>query len=263
MIDYINSINNKQIKHILNIKNNKKYRNENKLCFLEGLRLINDTPKEYLETIYIDENFDKQLLTHKNIPLFYISNQVLNKIKTTKNSQGIVALAKFNDINNIDFFIDKNNIFCLDFIQDPGNMGTIFRSLEASGIKNIILSSDSCDIYNEKVIRSSMSSIFRINHYISNDIINDILYLKRNGFNIIGTSAKAKQNYYEIDINEKNIIIIGNEANGIRKQIDSICDYNIKIDIEKDIESLNAAIALSIISFEIRKKYKNEFYIIK
>lgn len=259
MIKNITSLDNKIIKELVKIRDDSKFRHENKICFLEGERLIFDTDINLIENIFISADYKNLLDDYVDKNIYILDNKVFNKIKSTSSSQGIIATAKFNNIENISDISTNRFILILDDIRDPGNLGTIIRTAEASGVETIIISHTSCDIYMDKVIRSSMSSIFRVNHYISKNLIDDINYLKNAKFDIIGTKADSDLDYYNINIDNKKIaIVIGNEANGISGNVLNLCNYNIKIDMDGKIESLNAAIATSVICFEMRKKIKNE-----
>lgn len=259
MINNITSLDNKIIKELVKIRDDSKYRQDNKLCFLEGERLIFDTDIKLIESIFVSVDYKKLPDNYNNKNIYILDDKVFNKIKSTSNSQGIIATARFNNIEHIDDILNDSFILILDDIRDPGNLGTIIRTAEASGVDSILISNSSCDIYMDKVIRSSMSSIFRVRHYISENLIDDIKYLKDLNFDIIGTKANSNLDYYNIDVKNKKIaIVIGNEANGISKSVLNLCDYNIKIEMDGKIESLNAAIATSVVCFEIRKKLKNE-----
>ena len=259
-MDRITSVDNKLIKELIKIRDDSKYRKETKLCFLEGERLIYDTDNKYLDKIFISEDYNNDLSPFDDKKIYELEDKVYKKVKNTTNSQGIIATAILNNEYRLDDLYNDNFILILDDIRDPGNLGTIFRTAEASGVDAIILSKNSCDVYSDKVLRSSMSSVFRVKHYVSENIVTDIKELKNNGFKIIGTSLDSNINYYDFDRNDikKFALIIGNEANGISNEVFDTTDMNVKIDMSGKIESLNAAIATAIICFELRKKIKNE-----
>ena len=255
----IKSKNNSLIKDIKFIRDDKKYREETSLCFIEGERLVYDTPIDLIDKIIISSDFvynknDKNLNINKinENNLFILNSNVFDIVKDTKNSQGIIALVKTKKyiLNDITF----DNIVIFDDIMDPGNLGTMFRISEAMGFNNILISENSCDIYNTKVLRASMSSIFRLNIIKSNDIKSDIIRLKKEKFKIFGTVLKDSKNYLKIDYKDKFGIIFGNEANGINKNLYELIDENIKINMLGKIESLNVAVAYAIIASEIKRQ---------
>ena len=258
----INSKNNNLIKEIKFIRDDKKYREETSLCFIEGERLVYDTPIDLIDKIILSSDFiyDKndKSLNINNIDesnLYIINKNIFDIIKDTKNSQGIIALVKTNT-KELDCF-NFQNIVILDDIMDPGNLGTMFRISEAMGFNNILISENSCDIYNTKVLRASMSSIFRLNIFKSNNIKKDILRLKNESFRIYGTVLKDSTNYLNKEYIEKFGIIFGNEANGINKELYDLIDDRIRINMLGKIESLNVAVAYAIIASEIKRQREN------
>lgn len=260
-MNIITSKENNRIKELIKLRDDAKYRKNNNLYYVEGERIIADAPKSQINSIYITKNhFDK----YKNIincidedKIFIVDDNIYDKIKDTKNSQGIIAILKSNILFdlNCDIINKSKFVLILDDISDPGNLGTIIRVAEAFKVDLIIITKTSCDVYNPKVIRASMSSIFRSNIYISNDIINDMNLLNNNKFNIIATTLHEKS----IDITNYNFpdkiaIIFGNEANGVREELINISNTKLTIPMFGEIESLNVAISTSIICYEVMKQ---------
>ena len=250
--NFITSVDNKKIKNLIKIKNDYLYRCENNLCFLEGERLIFDTPKDFICEIFIRENYESKILDkYKDIKKYILSEKVFNKIKSTENSQGIIAVAKYDNFISIDEI--NSDTICLDGVRDPGNIGTIMRMAEASGFKYIILSKDCCDITAPKVIRASMSSFFRMKFLLSNDLKNDILYLKNKNFQIVATSSLDSKKYYDLEYKNNVVFIFGNEANGISDEVKNISNDFVNIPMSGEIESLNVSISSAIICFYIKR----------
>ena len=163
---------------------------------------------------------------------------------------------KKNDKKEINFLDDI--ILILDNIQDPGNMGTIIRTADSLNIKQIIISKDSSDIYSPKVVRSTMGAIFRINIIESNNLLETIKILKKHKINVISTTLDTNKSIYDISYN-KTAIVIGNEANGVSTKIQEISDNKVKIPMLGKTESLNAAVATSVILYEaMREKIKSK-----
>ena len=253
----IYSVKNNKITELIRIRDNKKYRDENKLLFLEGERLINDTENELLVSLFISENYNGDLSKFKDNTKYIVSESVFNKIKDTKSSQGIIAIAKNQLINSYQkiFDDDISNIVLLEDVSDPGNLGTIFRTCEASGIKDIVITSNCCDPFMPKVLRASMSSIFRIKLYIIDDVLEFLKLAMSNKYKLVATTLDSNNKYYNYNFNEnKNIIIFGNEANGISKEVISICDGNVTIPMDGSIESLNVSISCALILYEIKRQ---------
>ncbi|CDT31666.1 spoU rRNA Methylase family protein [Clostridioides difficile P31] len=140
----------------------------------------------------------------------------------------------------------------LDRIQDPGNMGTIIRTADSAGVDAIIALKGCVDIYNPKVIRSTMGSIFDMNIIdASQDETVDML--KSLDFNIVSSYLNTENFYDKIDYGSKVALVIGNEANGINEELVSKSDILVKIPIYGKAESLNAAISSAILMYEIKK----------
>ena len=144
----------------------------------------------------------------------------------------------------------------LDDIQDPGNMGTILRTADSLNMKQIIISKDCADAYNPKVVRSTMGAIFRINIIESDNLVKTIKEMKKHKIKVMATSLETNKSMYDVSY-EKTAIVIGNEANGVEKEILELADEKIKIPMPGKTESLNASVATAVILYEaMRNKLK-------
>ena len=183
----------------------------------------------------------------------YVSKKVLDSITDVSNPQGILAvIGKKEGNNSIDY--NQDLILILDGIQDPGNLGTILRTADSVGLKQIIVSANSGDIYNPKVVRSTMGAIFRVEVIESKNLIEMIKQIKENEFQVVATDLHTNKNIYQVDYS-KTAIIIGNEANGVSKDILQQADFRVKIPMLGNTESLNASVATGIILYEyVRRK---------
>ena len=150
---------------------------------------------------------------------------------------------------NITIDYKQDIILILDNIQDPGNLGTIIRTADSVGLKQILVSKGTADAYNPKVIRSTMGAIFRVNIIEIENLKNSIEEIKENNFKIITTSLQTEKSIYDIKLN-KTAIIIGNEANGVSKEIKKLADINAIIPMKGKTESLNASVATGVILYE-------------
>lgn len=251
-INKILSTDNSQIKDVIKLRDSFKYRMENKLCFLEGKNLIVDTEKKYISKIFIKEDIDFDISQYENC--YIVSDKVYQKLKSTDNSQGIIAIAKTKNYLEFNDILKLNTILFLDSVRDPGNMGTIIRTAEASGIDCIVLTHDCVDITSPKVIRSSMGSYFRMSFHVVSDINFALNEFLKNGYSIYSTELEGGKVYYEEKFSKKSVFIFGNEANGIRQDIRSIVNKKIYIPMSGHIESLNVAIAVSVICFENKRQ---------
>ena len=214
----ITSTSNEQIKKLIQLKEKSKVRKTTGTFTVEGKKMFVEIPAEDLVSVYVSETFLKEngeLVKDKKYQI--VSDQVFKKISDTVTPQGIVAVVKQKSYS-IDYIIEKRNkekscIVVLDRLQDPGNMGTIVRTGEAAGISGIIMSKDSADIYNPKVIRSTMGSIFRVPFAIVDDLAAAVDTLKDNGITTYAAHLKGEL-YNSGSLTKDCALLIGNEARG-------------------------------------------------
>ena len=187
---------------------------------------------------------------------FIVPDKLFSEISDTENPQGILAVLKI-ETHSIDEIKLRNNfILVLDSIQDPGNLGTIIRTADAAGVDGVVLSRGCVDLYNPKVLRATMGSIYHVPVYYNEDINNTVKVLKQNGSTVYAAHLDGINNYFDMDMKRKIVIIIGNEANGISEEVVRIADHLVKIPIIGSSESLNAAIAASLIMYEaVRQRH--------
>ena len=258
-IKIITSINNPYIKELMHLKE-KKYRIINKSFLVEGKHLVEEAYKEnrLKEIIFIN---DKDILAFPNVQAIKVNADIIKKLSDTINPQEIMGVCEIKDID-VDYNKYKR-ILVLDTISDPGNMGTLIRSAIGFNIDLIVCSNDSCDIYNSKVVRSTQGAIFKI-PIIYCDLTSEIDKMKKHNFMVISTSLDATMTINEINnCNNNNnsncnnncyAIILGNEAAGVKKEIQTLADVNVIIPINKKLESLNVSVAGSIMMYELDKK---------
>lgn len=235
----IQSLNNELIKKVCKLKD-KKERYKKQEFIVEGYHLVEEAyKKQLLKTIFTTDNSIQM-----NVDSYYVTKDIIKKLSSTMTPQGIVGVCKMK--GNAD--ITGNHYLLLDNVSDPGNLGTLIRSSLGFDIDTIILSNDSVDIYNEKVMRSTQGAIFNVN-IVYADLPTVIKKLKEQKVTIVGTSLQSSVDLKEISNLSKYAIVLGNEANGIRKNILELTDVNVKIRISKQLESLNVAVAGSIVMY--------------
>ena len=247
----ITSKDNEIIKNIKKLKE-KKYRLDSYI--VEGIKMVKEAINENQEIalIAIREDFKIDFDT-KNIKTVIISNKIFNDISDVKTPQGILAVIKKNQNNQIE--TNQEYILALDSLQDPGNMGTIIRTADSANINQIIINKTTVDPYSPKVIRSTMGAIYRTNIIEVEDLKTTLKEMKSKGFQIITTDLKATQSIYDINYNNKTVVVIGNEANGVSQEILQTADKKVIIPMLGKTESLNASIAASIMIYEyVRQK---------
>ena len=176
---------------------------------------------------------------------------VLKKISSLLNPTNVIGVCKINENNTI----VGDRLLLLDDIGDPGNIGTIIRSANAFNVDTIILSSNSVDIYNDKVLRSTQGMIFNMN-IIYMDLMNIIPKLHKEGYLILGTNVNNGVDVRSIKTS-KFALIMGNEGQGVKREIQSLCDQNLYIKMNPNCESLNVGVATSILLYELdRSNYE-------
>ena len=239
MINSVNNINIKKYSKLLE----KKYRDQENLCILPGEHLVKEAIKNNLVIeIFLLEGTEN---IYGNVT--YVTENVMRKLTNLKTIPNVIAVSK--KINPKEIF---GNIIMLDSIQDPGNLGTIIRSAVAFNIDTIILGSNTVDLYNEKVLRATEGMIFNIN-IVKDNLLESINKLKMKGYKIIGTKVDGGIDIKSINLN-KYAIILGNEGNGVNNELLDLCDNYIYINMNNSCESLNVAVASSIIMYELNKK---------
>ena len=241
---HITSINNEYIKEISKL-NEKKYRDKSNKYLIEGLHLVTEALKyDIIDTIIIREDFSYET----NIKHIIVSNEVMKKLSDNPSIPKIMAV-----VNKKESTISGNKILLLDRLQDPGNLGTIIRSAVAFNFDTIILSNDTVDLYNSKVLRSTQGMLFNIN-ILRQDLTNVINELKNNNYTIYGTKVDNGNDVKEINKINKFALIIGNEGTGISDNILKQCDKYLYIKMNNNCESLNAGVAASILMYEMGNK---------
>ena len=239
----ITSLDNKKIKLYTSLSESKN-RNINRLFLVMGEHLVKEALNvNNLVDVLVLENYDLDF--DVNMEITYVTESVMKKLSKMPSIPKVVGVCKILDNNEI----KGNRILLLDNIQDPGNLGTIIRSSVAFNIDTIVLSNDTVDLYNDKVIRSTQGLLFHIN-IIRKDLVEVINELKNKGYDILGTNVHNGVELNNIKTN-KYALLMGNEGQGLKEELQCLCDKNIYIPMNKNCESLNVAVATSIILYEL------------
>lgn len=261
-MQHITSKDNSVIKEIRKIKD-KKYRAEKGLFIVEGFRFLEEALKSsfQVESIFFSESgldkfnqLDLDKVIRTDTKLYLISENIFKTIGSTDNPQGVLALVR-NRVEHEPIVLNGTYVL-VDKVQDPGNLGTIIRTAHAAACNGVILTKGTVDVYNEKTLRSTMGSIFNI-PIIEDKDLSFIRELMSKGYKLVCSSLDTDYNFYDIDFSDNLIISVGNEGNGISKELYDICDIKVKIPMPGGAESLNAAVATSIMIYEgVRQKNK-------
>lgn len=257
----ITSVQNSKIKRINALQHKQNTRKKEKLFIVEGSKVINETPGNLIEEIFLSETFcmnNKKYIEELEGKYEVLSDRVFKQISSFTTPQGILAIVKQNPTEFSDLILkDKSLIIALECIQDPGNMGTIIRTADAVNAQAVIISTGSVDIYNSKVVRATMGSIFRVPLIVDVELKEILKKLKENNVNIYAAHLNTNNSYYDMNYKESTCFLIGNEGNGLSKDIANQATDYIKIPILGQAESLNASVAAGVLMYEaIRQRLK-------
>ena len=258
-IDYIQSKDNKTIKHIISLQQ-RKYRQKFGEYTVEGIRAVTDLGKKgFLRAILIRESKRSELepLVQKDFSIssvYVVQDPIFDKIEYSVNGQGILGIAK-KCINELHSFIVEDGLYvALDGVQNPGNLGTIIRTAVAAGAKGIFLLKGTVDPYNEKCVRSTMSALCNIPIFEDITLSEFYDFIKDNTIKTYVTSLENAKPYHTISYAKRTMVILGNEGNGVSKEIIEMCDQAITIPMYGDIESLNVSIAAALCMYKVREQ---------
>ena len=242
MIKTITSNTNEFIKYLNKLKDTSFSKKENK-ALIEGEHLVNEA-KDYLLAILTLKE-----IKGLDVDQYIVTEEILKKLSSGKSFSKIIGLISLKKEEKI----KSNVLIYLNRIQDPGNVGTIFRTALAFSYFDILIDEGSSYKYNPKVIQASQGSIFKLN--IINSDYTHLASLKKEGYKIIVTALNKNSIYlkdFKLIDSQKYVIVFGNEGQGVNKEIIDIADYILKIDIN-NIDSLNVAIASGIILYSLKK----------
>ena len=268
--DLISSRNNMMVKWAASLTD-KKGRNDAKCFLAEGEKLTLEALKRGLPVTHIfvmESKCDKLMpliAQYQSMPLYEkcqiitLSESAFIKISTEKAPQGIISVIKHLDffrnmdiIYKEDFFIPKGErALSLYSLRDPGNLGAVIRSAAAFGVRHIIISADSADVYNPKTVRAAMGTMFGVKISVVSDFVSFIEAAKANGRSVYAAElTDGAKSVKDIVLSSDDIFIIGNEGHGIPREISSVCTGSVYIPISDGVESLNASVAASVFMWE-------------
>lgn len=251
----ITSTSNGQVKELLQLQKKSKVRNERDIFVVEGIKMFLEAPRDRIEKVFISEtlfNKKKQELQLDGLKVEILSDKVFSYVSDTKTPQGILCIVRQKKTKLEEIFRQNPaHLMILENLQDPGNLGTIVRTAEGAGVSGIILSKDCVDIYNPKTIRSTMGSIYRMPFLYVENLEKTIEEVKEQNVKVYAAHLQGKNNYDEENYQTGCAFLIGNEGNGLSQEIAEKADIWVKINMHGQVESLNAAIASSILMFEV------------
>lgn len=254
----ITSASNDKIKEIKKLIKSAGRRRETGLYIVEGIRMVREIPAEDIRMLYVAESMAEKfadVCQEKKADVELVRDSVFQSMSDTNTPQGILAEVYRRSVHEEDLFAADTAPFLLiaEHLQDPGNLGTIIRTAEGAGVTGIILSADTVDIYNPKVIRSTMGSIFRMPIVVADDLAETIDHVKARGISVYGAHLDGAS-FYEKDFTGGCAFLIGNEGNGLSDEISAKADDLIRIPMCGQVESLNAAISTAVIAYEVLRQ---------
>lgn len=248
----ISSTSNRKIKDVIMLTKKASFRKEKGLFVVEGIKMFSEIPDDELTEAYVSESFYNTCPAEIKVRLRRVMHEVVTDtvyayMSDTKTPQGIMAVVRMKKYDRL----SGDAFLILDRIQDPGNMGTVMRTAEAAGIDGILMNNETVDIYNPKVVRSTMGSIFRVPFMYTDDLCGAIKELKATVF---AAHLNGENDYDREDYSGPTAFIIGNESAGISDEVAACADKLIRIPMKGEVESLNAGVAASVLMFEMARQ---------
>ena len=254
---------NRRVKEVAALTKKARYRNEEGVFVVEGPRMFSEVPKDRLVHVYATEKFLRENgsagLAAGNGLVDTVTDEVLRTMSDTQTPQGVLAVVRQYRYTLSDILSrpEPALLMVLETIQDPGNLGTILRAGEGAGVTGVIMDSRTADIYSPKVIRSTMGSIFRVPFYRADDLAAVMAEMKRAGIRLAAAHLQGSVEYDTEDYTGPVGFLIGNEAAGLSRQAADMADVRVRIPMLGQVESLNAAVASSILMYETARQRRH------
>ena len=253
----ITSTANDKIKHIAQLVKSAKARRKEGVFVTEGERIAKEIPKESLVECFVSEDY---LSSDPSLGVFsydvkptVVTSSVFKKMSDTRSPQGIMCVCRMNEASVDDLTAPENDgdlkLLILEGIQDPGNLGTMVRCAEGAGFDAVIADGNTADVYNPKVIRSTMGSVFRVPVIYTEDLAGLIDRLKEADVTVYAAHLKGTKSFRDVRYGNRTAFLIGNEGNGLSEEIAKAADELVVIPMKGQLESLNAAIAAALLMF--------------
>lgn len=269
----ITSLTNQKIKNVVKLMTQTRERRETHSYVIEGLNLFSEVPFNKVRQIFMTRaGYEKARAIRPELASMVIdgpmqnlhgpdcelvSDDVFKKMSDTATPQGILCVVDMPDYTLNELVKGNQLILVLEGIQDPGNLGTMLRTGEGAGVSFILADKQTVDLYSPKVIRSTMGAIFRTPVIYTDDLPASIKELKRLGVSIYAAHLEGRREYWSERYNNKTAFLIGNEGNGLSDEIASYADALIRIPMKGAVESLNAAVAASLLMYEFSRQYRD------
>lgn len=254
----ITSSSNGKVKQVIQWQTKAKERRNAGVFLTEGFKMFEEAPEDRIREVYISQEAAGRATADKvygekleRVGYEVVADDLFLKMSDTRTPQGILCVVEqpqytLDELLNAPMPL----LVVLENLQDPGNLGTIIRTGEGAGITGVIMTRETVDIFNPKTIRATMGSVFRVPFIYVETLSNSICYLKEKGVRTYAAHLKGKKQYYEFSYTGGTAFLIGNEGNGLKKETADLADEYLRIPMEGQVESLNAAIAATILMYE-------------
>jgi len=256
----ISSLSNPKVKYLIQLQTKARFRKDNQQFIVEGIKMFMELPRKVHVKTYVSESFYANCLKEVmdelvKRPYECMSDKLFKAVSDTQTPQGIMTVAQMPEYDfEALLAADRPVVLILEALQDPGNLGTIIRTAEGAGITGVILSNTSVDMYNPKVIRSTMGSIFRVPFIYTEHIEETVKQLKSRQMKLFAAHLEGKRYYFEESYTSACGLMIGNEANGLSDALTHLADAKIRLPMSGQVDSLNAAVAASILMYEVKRQ---------
>lgn len=253
----ITSANNPQIKNVILLNTKGKARREQDLFVAEGVKMFLEAPVPSVEKVYVSDSFYQKTIHRSKIeklPFEVVADDIFMKMSDTKTPQGILTVMKQFHYSEDELLQKENALFLvLEGIQDPGNLGTMLRTGEGAGVTAIFADKNTADLYNPKVIRSTMGSVYRVPFLVSDSLSRLVTRMKEHHVCVYAAHLLGEKSFDEESYSEGTAFLIGNEGNGLTEETAALADSYIKIPMCGKVESLNAAVAASLLLYSAKR----------
>lgn len=259
----ISSTANPQLKHLMKLQEKGSLRKEEGVFVCEGKKMFQEIlqyGRESLVKAYFSESYRREAEKEgilEQIDYETVTDSVFREASQTVTPQGVLAIVKQPSYTLEQMLSGEQfRLLLLENLRDPGNLGTILRTAEGAGMNGVVLNRESVDIFNPKVIRSTMGAIYRVPFLYTEDFNQLLKQLKHRGVTLYAAHLAGSVEYDEPDYPAKTAILIGNEAKGLTEEAANLADARIRIPMEGKLESLNAGVAAAIVMYETKRQLK-------
>lgn len=258
----ITSAANAKIKQVIQWQSKARERKKDRVYVVEGFKMYEEAPEDKVMEVYLSQDAEdrvneKPSLREKLKRTGYevVATELFRKMSDTQTPQGILTVLRQPEYQLEELLEKQNPLFVvLEDLQDPGNLGAIIRTGEGAGITGVIMSTQTVDIYNPKTIRATMGSIYRVPFLYVGDLAETLQQMHDRGIHTYAAHLKGDTYYDTFSFKEPTAFLIGNEGNGLRKETANLAEHYLKIPMEGQVESLNAAIATSLLMYEAHRQ---------